>query len=336
MKRLRLYFTQPGQIDIREEPMPEPTAGEALVATILSGISSGTELLIYRGQFPAELDLDDSLPSLAGGFAYPTQYGYASVGRVIAAGKGLDPRWEGRLVFSFHPHESHFSVPEGELIPIPGGVTPEEAVFLPNMETAVNLVLDGAPLIGERVVVFGQGVVGLLTTYLLAQFPLDQLVTLDSYELRRQASLSLGAHASLDPADSGSLKTLLARFPRGADLVYELSGSPTALDQAVRVSGFAARVVVGSWYGTKRANLDLGGHFHRSRMHLVSSQVSTIAPNLSGRWTKARRFSAAWSTITKLQPAQLITHRFPLSQAHEAYRMLDEEPANSLQVVLTY
>jgi len=124
--------------------------------------------------------------------------------------------------------------------------------------------------------------------------------------------------------------------PQGADLTYELSGSPAALDQAIRVTGYAGRVVLGSWYGSKRASLDLGGRFHRSRIRLLSSQVSSLAPEFSGRWSKERRFSVAWKMLQELKPSRWITHRFPLEEAEQAYRLLDTQPGEALQVLFTY
>jgi 2-desacetyl-2-hydroxyethyl bacteriochlorophyllide A dehydrogenase len=336
MKRLSLYFTAPGQVSVREEALPPLSSDQVRVQTLLSAISPGTELLIYRGLFPPNLPLDENLPGLAGEFKYPLKYGYAAAGRVVGVGSSVDPAWQGRLVFAFHPHESSFDASPGEIIPLPEGISLEQAVFLPNMETAVNLVMDGAPLVGERVIVFGQGIVGLLTAALLAQFPLASLLTLDSFPLRRRASLQAGAHHSLDPASAdlaGQLSTLL---PEGADLVYELSGNPAALDQAIALTGFAGRVVIGSWYGQKRASLDLGGRFHRSRMRLISSQVSTLAPELSGRWTKARRLGVAWDMLRRVAPARFVTQYFPLAHAPQAYQLIDQQPAETIQVLFTY
>ncbi|MBN1145793.1 MAG: zinc-binding alcohol dehydrogenase [Anaerolineales bacterium] len=334
--RRSLYFTAPYQVAVRQETLPMPGPGQALVRSLFSAISAGTESLLYRGQFPQELPVDETIPALAGDFSYPLKYGYCAAGQVTAAGPGVDPAWEGRHVFAFHPHESHFLAGMDELLPLPDGVAPEEAVFLPNMETAVNLVLDGRPLIGERVIVFGQGVVGLLTSALLARFPLDLLLSLDRLPLRRRASLDLGAHASLDPEAPETLQELQARLPGGADLVYELSGSPAALDQAIACAGFDGRVVIGSWYGKKRASLNLGGRFHRNRIQLISSQVSTLAPDLSGRWDKARRFEAAWKMLKQVRPARFITQRIPIQEAAQAYALLDQRPEEIIQVVLTY
>jgi len=331
-----LYFTAPGQVSVREEEMPGLNPGQMLVQTMLSAISPGTEMLIYRGQFPQGLALDESISALAGEFHYPLKYGYAVVGKVIEGAAESDASWLNRLVFAFHPHESHFVAAPEELIPIPDGISPEDAVFLPNMETAVNFVMDGKPLIGERVVVLGQGIVGLLTTSLLAQFPLEALITLDHFPLRRKTSLELGAHHSLDPSNASTQEQLQSYLPGGADLVFELSGSPDALDEAIALAGFGGRVVIGSWYGEKRASLDLGGRFHRNRLHLVSSQVSTLAPELSGRWTKERRFDVAWESLRKVKPSRFITQHFQFQQAAQAYQLIDHNPDQVIQVVLVY
>ena len=333
---LSLWFDFPYHLSLRDEALPPPGEGQVLVQTLLSAISPGTEMLVYRGQFPADLATDDSIAALGGAFAYPLKYGYAAVGLVAEAGPGVDPAWIGRQVFAFNPHESAFLAEVDGLMAVPEGIPPEDAVFLPNMETAANLVMDGAPLLGEAVAVFGQGIVGLLTAVLLRRFPLGRLVTIDGYPLRRQASLELGVHASLDPADPGLGGALRRLLPEGADLVFELSGSPAALDQAIAATGYAGRVVIGSWYGSKRHPIDLGGRFHRSRIRLVSSQVSTIAPELSGRWSKARRFALAWELLRQVQPSRWITQRYPLAQAAEAYALLDQRPDEAIQVLITY
>lgn len=307
-----------------------------LVQTLFSAISPGTENMIYNGLFPQEMAVDEGIPALSGKFSFPLKYGYAVVGRVVATGPGVDRGWMGQTVFAFQPHHSHFTATPGSLQPVPRGVSLEDAIFLPNMETAVNLVMDGRPLIGERVAVLGQGVIGLLTTSLLAQFPLACLVTLDRYLLRRQASLRLSAHASLDPASDREREQLNTMLPDGADLCYEVSGSPAALNDAIALTGFDGRVVIGSWYGQKCAGLDLGGRFHRSRIRLISSQVTTLASELSGRWSKERRFGVAWEMLRAVQPSRLITHRFPIQQAAQAYRLIDRRPEETIQVLLTY
>jgi 2-desacetyl-2-hydroxyethyl bacteriochlorophyllide A dehydrogenase len=336
MSPLSLYFTAPGQVAVREEVLPHLAPDKVLVQTLLSAISPGTELIIFRGQFPEDLTVDENIPTLACKFAYPLKYGYATVGRVVSTGAQVNPGWEGRLVFSLHAHESHFHATPDELLPLPEGMVPEDAIFLPHMETAVNLVMDGHPLLGEKVVVFGQGIIGLLTTALLARFPLSSLVTLDCFDLRRQASQQLGAHISLNSDVPEMPDQLHALHPEGADLVYELSGAPAVLNQAIDATGFAGRVVIGSWYGQKRAALDLGGRFHRSRIHLISSQVSTLAPELSARWSKTRRFEVAWQMLYLIRLSRFITQRFPISAAAQAYQLIDKHPEETIQVVFTY
>jgi 2-desacetyl-2-hydroxyethyl bacteriochlorophyllide A dehydrogenase len=341
VKRLALYFNAPYEIAVREEAMPSPAAGQVLVQALVSAISAGTELLIYRGHPPADICMGETIPSLAGNSSFPLKFGYATVGRVTEVGGDVDRQWQGKTVFAFQPHESHFLSTPAELMPVPSGLSHEEASLLPNMETSVNFIMDGQPLIGEQVAVFGQGVVGLLTTALLARLPLSSLVTLDRYPLRRRKSLALGAQASLDPEASDAAAHLASLMQKdtpctGADLTYELSGSPAALEKAIEITGFNGRVVIGSLYGHKQAGLNLGSHFHRSRIRLISSQVSTISPEWTGRWTKHRRLQIAWQMLQQLRPAHLITHRFPLAQASRAYQMLDQHPEEAIQVVLTH
>jgi threonine dehydrogenase-like Zn-dependent dehydrogenase len=260
--------------------------------------------------------------------SFPVRYGYSAVGHVERVGTGVSRDWLGMLVFCMHPHASRFLASEDELVAVPPGVCAEAAAMFPNVETAVTLAMDGRPMVGERVALFGQGVVGLLTTGLLARSPLERLVTFDLHPLRRRLSAQMGAHAALDPGDHDEA--------RDFDLTYELSGDPAALDGAIAATGFHGRVVIGSWYGERRASPDLGGTFHRSRMRLVSSQVSTIDPALSGRWTSERRRNTAWRLLAELQPERLVTHRFPVAAAAEAYAVLDEHPDEAVSVLLTY
>jgi threonine dehydrogenase-like Zn-dependent dehydrogenase len=206
------------------------------------------------------------------------------------------------------------------------------------METAVNLLLDGAPLIGEQVVVIGQGIVGLLATALLARFPLASLTTLESHPLRREASIRLGATLCLDPAAPDLFARLGAIPGQGgqADLVFELSGNPAGLDTALALTRATGRVVVGSWYGSKKVDLDLGSFFHRGRLTLLSSQVSSIAPALSGRWQTSRRLGVAWEMLRQVQPRTCITHRFALADAALAYALIDRNPGETIQVIFEH
>lgn len=322
-----LQFIAERQVSVSEQPLPPVQAHQVRVQTSLSAISAGTELLVYRNQFPRAMAVDASIDALAGAFAYPLQYGYALVGRVVEAGAEVDPTWLGRRVFAFHPHTSEFITTPDALLPIPNEVSDADAVCLPNMETAVNLVQDGAPLLGESVAVFGQGVVGLLTTALLSRFPLGHLVTVEGLPARRATSYQAGAHQSL---------ALDAMPHTRFDLIFECSGSPSALNTALGWLRHSGRVVVGSWYGDKPVTLNLGESFHRERLRIISSQVSTLAPELSGRWDKARRMNVAWEALRWVQPSRWITHRYPLSDAQTAYHLLDTAPQETLQVVFEY
>ena len=337
MSHSGLVFAAPYRVEVMRSTLGSPGPGEALVRTQVSAISSGTEMLLYRGQMPGELQLDESITALGGAIQYPVKYGYAAVGRVDKVGTGVERVGVGDLVFCFRPHESGFVCPATDLIKAPEHMEPEDAVFLPTMETAVNLVMDGQPTIGEQVAVFGQGVVGLLVTALLSMTPLSSLVTVEQYEWRREESLAMGGSTSLPPDDPGLMAALRgSREYRGADLSFELSGNPAGLDMAVKAAGYGGRIVVGSWYGTKTANLRLGGRFHRDRVRMISSQVSTIAPEWSGRWSKARRFEVAWSMIRKLRPSRLVSHAFGIEEAAKAYDLLDRDPGSALQVLFTY
>jgi len=182
---------------------------------------------------------------------------------------------------------------------------------------------------------------------------LESLVTVDRYELRRKASLEIGVHDSFDPdsikdnigeseaTHNSQLTQNITATPQRAyaqsfDLTFELSGSPSALSDAIAMTTFNGRIVIGSWYGEKKSPIDLGSAFHRSRIKLISSQVSTIAPELSGRWDKARRFEVAWEALKRIQPQKWITHRFPIEEADKTYQLLDENPQETIQVIFEY
>lgn len=337
----QLWFTGAQHVEVRAQLLPAPGAGEVLVETLCSAVSAGTELLVYRGQIPQDMLLDASLEGMQQAPVYPLQYGYACVGLVSHVGAGVAAGWAGRLVFALQPHASHFVAKPADLLPLPPDVGPEDAVFLANMETAVNLVQDGKPAVGERVVVLGQGSVGLLLSALLAKHPLAGLYALDALPARRQRALQLGVHKAFDPAsaaDIAALKQLLAPATGGggADLVYEVSGVPAALNLAIDLSGYASRIVIGSWYGTKSAAIALGGDAHRNRLQISTSQVSTLAPELGGRWDKARRQALTWELLQQIRPRQLITHRVALESAATLYQQLQQAPGDLMQAVFVY
>ncbi|MDS0260485.1 zinc-binding alcohol dehydrogenase [Haloarcula sp. S1CR25-12] len=322
-----LYFTGGKSVAVREEPIGDPGPAQVRVRTERSGISPGTELLVYREEVPGELPTDETIEALDGTFSYPLKYGYAAVGRVTAVGSDVDDDWLDRRVFAFNPHESHFLADPETLVPTT--LAPERALFIPNVEAAVNFVMDARPRIGARVAVFGQGPVGLLTTALLSEFPLATLVTVDPCGARRELSEALGADRSVAPDG-------LDAAIEDPDIAFELSGNPTALDDAIDATGYAGRVIVGSWYGTKDVQLDLGAAYHRSHIRVRSSQVSRIDPDHADRWDKDRRLDVVRSWLSDTDLSALCTHEFGIERAPEAYRLLDERPDDAVQVALTY
>jgi 2-desacetyl-2-hydroxyethyl bacteriochlorophyllide A dehydrogenase len=328
-----LYFTGPETVEVRETTVGPPDADELLVDTRASAISAGTELLVYRDQTPADFPADEALDALDGDLSYPLRYGYAASGVVSAVGEDVDADWIDRRVFGFVPHQTSFRATPDSVVALPPETTPAAGALLPSVETATNILLDAAPRLGERVVVFGAGVIGLCVTRLLAAFPLESLVVVDPLERRRALAAEFGADRTATPAD---LPDVADPAVDGADLAIELSGQPSALDDAIDVVGYDARIVVGSWYGTKREPIDLGGRFHRDRIDIVSSQVSTITPELRGRWDRDRRMDAALDRLDRIPADELITHRIPFERAPEAYELLDSTADAALQVILEY
>ncbi len=337
MKKRSLYFTGPEELEIREEKVEPIGKNEVLVETEISSISSGTEVLFYKNQVGQDNLIDEEIEVLKKNFEYPFKYGYSCVGRITRLGNEVPEKWSDRLVFSFNPHESRFVKSLDKVIPVPEGISKEDASFLPTVETATNLLLDGRPIIGEDVVVIGQGPIGLLTTRLLRDMPLRRVISLDKYQKRRELSEDLGADLSLkadvSPEDL-SEKAGTDEF--GADIVYELSGDPNGLEKAVRLVRREGRIVVGSWYGDKSSGTKLGTDFHRKGVKIISSQVSSISSRLSGRWEKSRRTKLAWNRIKKINPERLITHRFPLEEAKDAYHAIDQNKDEVIQVVFEY
>ena len=321
-----VWFVGPRQLEFRDEDLPSPGPQDVRVEAVASAISHGTEMLVFRGQIPPGVELD--LPTLRGSFRFPIKYGYASVGQVVAVGSAVDSLEPGQMVFVHHPHQTTYVVPASSAICLPNGLDPRSGVFLANVETAVNVVLDAAPRIGERVVVFGQGVVGLLITQVLLRTGASEITVVDPIARRRDLALQFGADAALDVDEL----TNGAEF----DLAIEASGSPTALDAALKNVGFGATVVVCSWYGTKPTSLTLGGAFHRRRLRIVSSQVSTIDAGLQPRWTRERRLGVARDLLPRLELHPMITQQIRFEQAAEAYRLVDEQSDDTVQVILTY
>ena len=331
MTRQSLWFEGRERVSLRDETLDPPDSQEVLVETQVSAISPGTEMLFYRGELEEGTEIDAVLEGYRRRLEYPLPYGYASVGRIAQAGPGVDPSLVGRLAFVFMPHATAFCLPAARVIPVPEGVAVEDAAFLAAAETAVNLTLDAAPLLGERASIFGLGVIGLLTTGLLARFPLSSLTGWDLQSRRREAAALFGATAA-DPAASPPAQGT-------EDLAIELSGTAEGFRSALSSCRFSGRLVVGSWYGmsTRRKAMEaFDTFFHRSRVHIVSSQVSTMDPALSSRWSRERRLVAAWEALRVLRPSRLITHRVPFSRAGDAYRLIAGTPGETIQVMLVH
>ncbi|AXR76265.1 zinc-dependent alcohol dehydrogenase [Natrarchaeobaculum sulfurireducens] len=329
MSARALYFTGERTVETRSIEIDGPESDELLIETEFSAVSAGTELLVYRNETPSEIAVDETIESLSGEFSYPMQYGYAAVGKVTSVGRDVDSDWIGTRVFGFNPHQTRFSAHPDDVLKLPPGVHAESATLLPTVETATNLTLDTGPRLNEQVVVFGAGVIGLWTVRLLSEFPLSDLVVVDPIENRRKLAAELGADTVCPPERLDENIT-------GVDVAVELSGQPDVLDDAIDVVGYDGRVIVGSWYGTKRAPIDLGGRFHRNRIDLVSSQVSTITPELRGRWDTDRRMDTAREWLERTDTDAFVSHRIPFEEAKRAYELLDERAESAVQVVLTY
>jgi 2-desacetyl-2-hydroxyethyl bacteriochlorophyllide A dehydrogenase len=321
-------------VELRQEDVPSPGPEDVRVRALASAVSHGTEMLVYRGEVPAGLALD--LPTLAGGFEFPVKYGYANVGRVVERGPRAGDLEIGDAVFALHPHQSEYVLPASLVVRLPRALDPVLGVFTANLETAINVMLDAAPRLGERVLIFGQGVVGLLLVQLLRRAGVSLILAVEPHERRRALSRRFGVDAVVGPSDALPWLVQDLTNGAGADLVIEASGAGAALAQALDCVAVQGTIVVCSWYGTKTVSLPLGGAFHRRRLRIVSSQVGTIDPALTPRWTRERRLELALGYLPQLELSSLITHRFPVDRAAEAYRLVDEQAERTVQVVLTY
>lgn len=329
-----VWFGGPHRVEIRHEPVAPIGPDDLRVRSLVSGVSAGSELLVYRGDAPSDLRPD--LPTVSGDFGFPIKFAYSSVGRVIEVGSRVTRLAVDDLVFVHHPHQTEYVVPADVPIRLPEGLPPDVGVFAANLETAVTVVLDAHPRLGEAVLVAGQGVVGLLITMLLRRVGATPIITADLHEQRRAVSAKAGAESVL-PVDDDLVDAVLELTDRrGVDIAVEASGNPAALQACIDATSFGGTVVAVSWYGTRDVTLNLGGRFHRGRARIISSQVSTLDPALAPRWDRARRSSIVSRLLQELPVAQLITHRFPLSQAAAAYELLDRRAGECLQVVLDY
>ena len=245
-------------------------------------------------------------------------------------------RLAGDRVFVHHPHQTEYVVPASFTQPLPVGVDPAVGTLLANLETAVNIVLDAAPRIGEMVVIYGQGVVGVLVAQILDSMGTVAVVRVEPDWDRLNLVEKLARGRILSTDEEALDHVMMVSGGRGADLAIECSGNPAALNAALGCLAPEGTVVVASWYGTKEASIDLGGTFHRNRLRVISSQVGRIGPELTARWDRSRRLCFASDLLSKLNLAPLITHRIPFKDAGKAYDLLQSSPGGVMQAVLTY
>ncbi len=317
-----LYFVAPRRVELRELELEFNSDTQTLVHSRLAGVSHGSELLYFRNQMPQRLE-GETIAALAGDAGYPVCYGYMNVGETE----------HGRRVFAFQPHQDVFIAEQHQLLELPDSVSDEDAVLLPSVETALSVVQDAAPVIGDVVAVFGQGVVGLLVAELLRRSGVSAVFAIDPIASRRARAEELGCIA-LAPTDR-RLPTRIAELTesRGVDIAINTSAQESALQQAIEITTTHGTVVEASWYGTQPVSLRLGEAFHRRRITLKSSQVSRVDPVLAGRWSKHRRLEQAIALCIELTPGKYITHRYPLERAQQAFELLDTEPDRVLQVI---
>jgi len=283
------WITGPGSGELRDEPLAVPAAGEVLVETLFSGISRGTESLVFEGRVPASEYQRMRCPFQAGDFPAPVKYGYANVGRAVGGALA------GRPVFCLFPHQTAYVVAESAVVPLPGGVPPERAVLAANLETAVNALWDARPQIGDRVSVVGAGVVGCLVAYLAGRVAGTDVELVDVLPGRAAQASALGVGFALPG---------VAQTER--DLVFHASGRAEGAVTALSLAATDATIVELSWYGDREVSLPLGRDFHVRRLTLRSSQVGSVSPAARPRFTHRTRLELALSLLTDARLDSLI------------------------------
>ncbi|HET9771117.1 MAG TPA: zinc-binding alcohol dehydrogenase [Acidimicrobiia bacterium] len=327
MKAQALLFVAPGQVELRTVEAGEPGDDDVVVRTAYSGVSTGTELLAYRGQLDPGLVLDETIGSLGGTFSYPFPYGYSCAG--VVEGGALP---EGTPVFAFHPHQDRFVAARADVVRLGDGSL-REATLFPLVETALQISLDAGPVLGEPVVVTGLGAVGLLTALLLRRAG-ARVVAAEPRRWRREAAAALGVDAH--PPEAIGDRVADETGGRGVPLVVEASGNPEALAGTLPWLAHEGTALVASWYGARPVTLPLGAEFHRRRLVIRSTQVSTIPGHLSARWTVPRRRETARRLLGELPLGALATHEYPAAEAMSAFAALDRGEEGLLHAALWY
>jgi threonine dehydrogenase-like Zn-dependent dehydrogenase len=315
------WIAAPGHGEIRPETVHPPAPDEVLVRTRFSGISRGTEALVFHGRVPASEIGRMRAPFQDGDFPGPVKYGYANVGCVEQG----PPELLGREVFSLYPHQTCFTVPAAAVYPLPDGVPARRAVLAANLETAINGLWDGHPQVGDRVTVVGAGTVGCLTARLATRIPGCTVELVDINSSRAAIARELGVRFALPDEATPD-----------ADLVLHTSGSATGLQLALTVAGFESTIVEMSWYGEGTIPVALGAAFHARRLTVRSSQVGHVASGQRARWDHARRLALALDLLRDDVLETLITGESIFDKLPEVLARLATTPGDTLCHCITY
>jgi threonine dehydrogenase-like Zn-dependent dehydrogenase len=293
------WLRAPGCGEIRPVTLPEPGRDDVMVRTLRSGVSRGTETLVFRGGVPPAQHAAMRAPFQEGDFPGPVKYGYLNVGAVEHGPAELC----GRTVFCLYPHQTAYVVPADAVTVVPEGVPLARAVLAGTVETAVNALWDAAPLLGDRVTVVGAGMVGCCAARLLRRFPALEVTLVDVDADRADVAAALGVDFSL-PADAAG----------GRDLVVHASATSTGLQRSLDLLGPEGTVIDLSWYGDVEVRLSLGGAFHSRRLGIRASQVGTLSPARSARRTTADRLTLALELLRDPAFDALVTGQSPFSE----------------------
>jgi threonine dehydrogenase-like Zn-dependent dehydrogenase len=309
------WVAAPGRGEIRTEPVGLPASGEVLIRTLYSGISRGTESLVFRGRVPPSEFERMRAPFQAGRFPAPVKYGYASVGEVEAG----PPDLKGRLVFTLYPHQTRYIVPATAVHLLPVGTPPGRAVLAANLETAINGVWDARPLVGDRVSIVGAGAVGCMTAWLVSRIPGCEVELVDMNPVKAAVARALGVRFAAPENAAGE-----------ADVVFHTSGAPAGLALALQVAAFEATVAELSWYGDQDVPLGLGQAFHARRLTITSSQVGNVAAAQRARWDTRRRMKLALRLLESPALDAIITGESDFEELPAVMERLSTSPGDTL------
>jgi 2-desacetyl-2-hydroxyethyl bacteriochlorophyllide A dehydrogenase len=309
------WIAEAGRGEIRAQQLPPPSRDEVVVRALYSGISRGTESLVFLGRVPASEHRRMRAPFQEGEFPAPIKYGYSNVGRVERGPRDL----EGRDVFVLYPHQTRYVVPAPSVHLLPDDVPPPRAVLAANLETAINVMWDARPHAGDRVSIVGAGTIGCLVAWLAARMPAPDVELVDVNDHRASVARALGVRFAT-PASARE----------DADLVIHASGSPSGLDVATAIAGFEATIVDASWYGDRIVPLALGGAFHSQRLTLKSSQVAHVAASQRARWDGRRRMALALSLLGDASLDALITGESPFDALPGVMNQLATTPGDTI------